>query len=110
MLWRFFGKIIAANQRLKGTECIVSHCCIRFSAIQQISCKMHHFIAVDSLTKTIDQQRITTALCGSIGKVHYPAITDIRTGHILSHTTNHRFIEQRYVASCTIGKYLQIII
>ena len=110
MLWSLFGKIIAAKQRLKGAESIVAHCGVWLPAIQQISCKMHHFIAVYRFTKTIDQQRIATTLRGSIGKVHHPTITDIRTGHILSHTPDHRFIQQGYSATRTIGKYLQIII
>ncbi len=105
-----FRQIITAKQGLKRTESIIAHCSIRFPAIQQVCCKMHHFIAVYGFTETVNQQRIATAFCRSIGKVHYPAITNVRTGHIFSHPANHRFVKKRYLTTCTIGKDLKIVI
>ena len=58
-----FCQIITAKQGLKRTKSIITHCSIRFPAIQQICCKMHHFIAVYSFTKAVNQQRIATAFC-----------------------------------------------
>ena len=105
-----FYQVITTKQGLKGTKSVIAHSSVRLSAIQQVSCKMHHFITADRFTETVNQQRITPTLCRSIGEVHYPAIAYVGTGHIFPHPANHRFIKQGYLASCTIGKNLEIII